>query len=144
MTVTNVPNTCFFCGKPIVAETDIHEFLAYKTCPECHAAMQEGIPVVSVTGEPNFKDQPPICGLENADGKVEPAYPTGEYGVFSENALSALFGPEQAGSAKAKGFLLVRPDVFSGLKEIYDKTMMPEVLKTQNPEDSGMPIPEES
>lgn len=138
-----MPDICFFCQNPIPDDAPEKLIGAYPICPECQKAMADGIPVIAIQESPVLDGQLAICKIKSdKTGAETPMYPTGEWAQFSKEACSNLFGPERLAAAEDSGYLLVKPDVLQGVKDIYDKTMMPAELPTQNPEDANMNDPE--
>lgn len=148
-TAVNMPDQeqkciCLFCHTGFKLQNSSMRVGAYFLCSECAALAEDNIPVICVQDSPVFEKQQPIVRVlnENNDNNGSGAvmtsiYPTGEYAMFSHEAVNRLFGPERLEAAKAYGCLYVRPDVMAGVKDIYKKTMTPAPLKAQNPEDAA-------
>lgn len=130
---------CFFCQKEKPAGPDSKALFSYFVCAECAEQMASGLPVMVVADEPAFEHQPPICVMETEKGQG-PMYPTGEWAVYSHEAASRLFGPEVSTQAVLSGAMFLTQPVWDGVQEIYKKTMMPEDMELDNPEDAGISL----
>lgn len=125
----------FCCTEHDENEPGSASVYSYYVCPRCAAAMKEGITIIVAEPEPTETDQLPICVLTDKNSKDMPLYPTGEWSVFTPDAMRALFAPEYAEKAIENRVALASGEIMSGVKKIYKNTMMPAPIKTDNPAD---------